>query len=121
MDIVRISIEWGLRYEQFFFFMKIQSNVHFVLTKYQQMERRIVIFYFYFFKYIAMQLSNKMNVDVLNDAASKSYVYYLILCIVIFFLYLSSGVACDILAKRQYRYESCPCKCQSGHRREGRI
>jgi hypothetical protein len=80
--------------------MKIQSNVHFVLTKYQQMERRIVIFYFYFFKYIAMQLSNKMNVDVLNDAASKSYVYYLILCIVIFLFYFFMDMCNNILTKK---------------------
>ena len=77
---------------EFFFFMKIQSNIHYVLTKYQQIKRHIITIFWY----IAMQLSNEMKVDfffkllkyfmidfVLNVATNKSYVYYLIICTII--------------------------------------
>jgi hypothetical protein len=36
-DEVKILHEWGPVYELFFFFMKIQSCINLVLTKYQQL------------------------------------------------------------------------------------
>ena len=40
--------------------MKIQSSIHFVLIKYQQMKSHMITIS----KCIAMQLSNKMKVDL---------------------------------------------------------
>jgi positive regulator of sigma E activity len=84
--------------------MKIQSSIHFVLIKYQQMKRHMITIS----KCIAMQLSNKMKVDLKKKKLLKSSMINYVLSVSSNkFMFICHYMYINILTKKTNYYYYC--------------